>query len=81
MGPHRPNLASRPTWFFERERYGGILCDIGSHQAEQFLYFTGNADARVLSSRVANYAPDPDSLPGSGKNRRRRKARVVPSAT
>ena len=56
MGPHRANLASRPAWFYERERYGGILCDIGSHQAEQFLYFTGNSDARVLSSRVANYA-------------------------
>jgi predicted dehydrogenase len=56
MGPHRVNPSSRPAWFYERERYGGILCDIGSHQAEQFLYFTGNRDARVLSSRVANYA-------------------------
>jgi len=56
MGPHRANLGSRPAWFYERERYGGILCDIGSHQAEQFLYFTGNTDAAVLSSRVANYA-------------------------
>ena len=56
LGPHRASLASRPPWFFERERYGGILCDIGSHQTEQFLYFTGNGDARVVSSRVANYA-------------------------
>ncbi len=55
-GPHRTSLASRPPWFFERERYGGILCDIGSHQIEQFLYFTGNADAVVVSSQVANYA-------------------------
>jgi predicted dehydrogenase len=36
-------------------QYGGILCDIGSHQVEQFLYFTGARDARVDSSRVANY--------------------------
>jgi predicted dehydrogenase len=56
MGPHRLSLSSRPPWFFERERYGGILCDIGSHQVEQFLYFTGNLDARVVASRVANYA-------------------------
>jgi predicted dehydrogenase len=56
MGPHRPSLATRPSWFFERERYGGILCDLGSHQAEQFLYFTANTEARVLASRVANYA-------------------------
>jgi predicted dehydrogenase len=55
LGPHRPSLASRPPWFFERDRYGGILCDIGSHQAEQFLYFTGNTDARVVTSRVANF--------------------------
>ena len=54
-GPHRANRGSRPAWFFERERYGGILCDIGSHQAEQFLYFTANTEAGVISSRVANY--------------------------
>ena len=29
-GPHRPNPASRPPWFFDKERYGGILADIGS---------------------------------------------------
>jgi predicted dehydrogenase len=56
MGPHRADLPTRPSWFVERDRYGGILCDIGSHQAEQFLYFTGNSDAQVVGSRVANYA-------------------------
>jgi len=39
LGPHRLNAANRPKWFFQRARYGGILCDIGSHQIEQFLYF------------------------------------------
>jgi predicted dehydrogenase len=56
FGPHRPSLGSRPAWFFQRERYGGILCDLGSHQAEQFLFYTGNRDAHVVASRVANYA-------------------------
>lgn len=56
LGPHRLNAPSRPAWFFEREKYGGILCDIGSHQIEQFLYFTGNKEAKVVSSKVANYA-------------------------
>ncbi|RIX52698.1 gfo/Idh/MocA family oxidoreductase [Paenibacillus nanensis] len=56
LGPHRLNAPSRPAWFFEKEKYGGILCDIGSHQVEQFLYFTGNKDAKVVSSKVANYA-------------------------
>ncbi len=56
LGPHRLNAPSRPGWFFEKEKYGGILCDIGSHQIEQFLYYTGNTDAQVTSSQVANYA-------------------------
>jgi predicted dehydrogenase len=55
-GPHRLSPGSRPPWFFEPERTGGILCDIGSHQTEQFLYFTGNTDAQVVMSRVANYS-------------------------
>lgn len=54
-GPHRPNPASRPLWFFQREEYGGILTDIGSHQAEQFLFFTDSIEAEVVSSTVANY--------------------------
>jgi predicted dehydrogenase len=55
LGPHRLNAASRPEWFFQHERYGGILCDIGSHQIEQFLFYAGCKDAKVLSSKVANY--------------------------
>jgi predicted dehydrogenase len=55
LGPHRLSAPSRPAWFFEKEKYGGILCDIGSHQIEQFLYFAGCKDAQVLSSKVGNY--------------------------
>ena len=55
MGPHRLNASSRPAWFFERARYGGILCDIGSHQIEQFLYYTGATDAKIIASKIANY--------------------------
>lgn len=54
-GPHRINAAARPDWFFKHETYGGILCDIGSHQIEQFLYYSGAKDAKVLHSKVANY--------------------------
>ncbi len=56
LGPHRLNSPARPSWFFERARYGGILCDIASHQMDQFLHFTGARDARVVASRVANHA-------------------------
>lgn len=55
LGPHRLAAESRPAWFFEKARYGGILCDVGSHQIEQFLHYAGAEDARVVSARVANY--------------------------
>jgi predicted dehydrogenase len=54
-GPHRISLAQRPEWFFHKNRYGGIIVDIGCHQIEQFLCYTGARDARVLHSAIANY--------------------------
>jgi predicted dehydrogenase len=54
LGPHRTNLKTRPAWFFVKEQYGGILCDIASHQFDQFLYFTGSTKAEVVASQVAN---------------------------
>lgn len=56
LGPHRLNKASRPDWFFNKSQYGGILCDIGSHQIEQFLFYAGAQDARVSHAHVANVA-------------------------
>nr|WP_318383240.1 Gfo/Idh/MocA family oxidoreductase [uncultured Enterobacter sp.] len=53
VGPHREG-DGRPEWFYERRYFGGILCDIGSHQIEQFLFYTGNSDARVVASQVRN---------------------------
>ncbi|HEY6134208.1 MAG TPA: Gfo/Idh/MocA family oxidoreductase [Rubrivivax sp.] len=59
LGPHRLNRAIRPAWFFKPRRFGGILVDIGSHQIDQFLFFTGAADAQIVASSVANHAmPD-----------------------
>lgn len=54
LGPHRMNPKTRPAWFFDRERHGGILCDIASHQFDQFLYFTGSTRADVVASQVGN---------------------------
>jgi predicted dehydrogenase len=56
LGPHRLNAATRPDWFFRRAQYGGILTDIGSHQADQFLFFTGSTSAEVVASQIANFA-------------------------
>ena len=54
LGPHRMNIPSRPEWFFDKSRYGGILCDIGSHQADQFLYYTNSTRASVVAAQVGN---------------------------
>jgi predicted dehydrogenase len=54
LGPHRMTPKTRPAWFFEKPRYGGILCDIGSHQADQFLFFTGSTRADVVAAQVGN---------------------------
>jgi predicted dehydrogenase len=56
LAPHRTNAPSRPAWFFDKARYGGILTDIGSHQADQFLYYTNSTQARVVASQTGNLA-------------------------
>ena len=57
LAPHQinqPGSAARPGWFWDPQRYGGILCDIGSHQADQFVYYTGSTTAEVAASQIAN---------------------------
>jgi predicted dehydrogenase len=66
LAPHRifnnignTGLAVRPDWFWDKKRYGGILTDIGSHQFDQYLHFTGSTEAEVLMSQVGNvHHPD-----------------------
>ena len=68
LGPHRLNKPTRPQWFFEKARYGGILCDIGSHQCEQFLTYAGARDARVTHAAVGNFAnPETPELEDFGE--------------
>ena len=55
MGPHRMRPSTRPDWFFDPEKAGGILCDIGSHQCDQFLFYTGSKQAEVSSSQIGNF--------------------------
>lgn len=56
LGPHRLRNHHRPDWFFERQRYGGVICDIASHQCAQYLFFSGDETAEVLSATVHNHA-------------------------
>jgi predicted dehydrogenase len=54
IAPHRINLKARPEWFFHRKYFGGIICDIGSHQVDQFLYYTGSTMGEVVASQTGN---------------------------
>ena len=54
MGPHRISIQSRPEWFFDKKYFGGILCDIASHQFDQYLFFTGTTSGKILASQVGN---------------------------
>ena len=67
VGPHRESPKTRPAWFYEKDRYGGILCDIGSHQFEQCLFFTGSTKAEIVAAQVANvHHPDKPGLEDFG---------------
>jgi len=75
LGPHRigdrghlGGGGGRPDWFYEKERFGGILVDIASHQIDQFLWFTGSSTAEVVASTVGNFAnPDRPGLQDFGE--------------
>ena len=57
IAPHLiqyPNQPPRPEWFWDPARNGGILTDIGSHQVDQFLFYTGSDKAEVVASQVGN---------------------------
>jgi predicted dehydrogenase len=54
LGPHRMSPKTRPEWFFDPKRFGGIITDIGSHQFDQYLFFTGSTKADVVASQIGN---------------------------
>jgi len=62
MAPHNLAASSRPDWFFDKEQYGGIITDIGSHQFEQFLFYAGAKSGTVNYARVDNI--DNPAYPG-----------------
>ena len=53
-GPHRQGNYERPDWFYDRESYGGIITDIGSHQIHQFLVFTNSNNAKITHALAEN---------------------------
>jgi predicted dehydrogenase len=75
LGPHREGDpahlaggAGRPDWFYDHDRFGGIITDIASHQIDQFLWFTGATTGEVVASTVANYThPDNPKMQDFGE--------------
>jgi predicted dehydrogenase len=75
LGPHRVGDRAhlgggdgRPDWFYDKNRYGGIITDIASHQIDQFLWFTGASTAEIVASTVGNFAnPDEPGLQDFGE--------------
>ncbi len=60
-GPHLLSAKHRPGWFWDDAATGGILVDIGSHQADQFLAVavgphSASAAADVRLAAVGNVA-------------------------
>ncbi len=60
VGPHTLDAPSRPEWFFDPARSGGILVDLASHQIDEFLIITGDpTDAAIVDAAAGNVAtPD-----------------------
>jgi predicted dehydrogenase len=54
IGPHRQGNYERPDWFYDRESYGGIITDIGSHQIHQFLVLTNSKEAKITHALAEN---------------------------
>jgi predicted dehydrogenase len=54
IAPHKMSPKTRPEWYFDPKFSGGILTDIGSHQFDQYLFFTGTTKAEVVASQIGN---------------------------
>lgn len=54
LAPHRMSPKSRPEWFFDTKHYGGIINDLGSHQFDEYLFFTGSSKAEIVASQTGN---------------------------
>jgi predicted dehydrogenase len=62
LAPHRLNRALRPSWFFDKPAYGGIINDIGVHAIDQFLAFADADDAEIVQSTVGAFGTEPEGF-------------------
>jgi len=62
LAPHRLNRALRPSWFFDRPAYGGIINDIGVHSIDQFLAFADADEAEIVMSSIGAFGTEPEGF-------------------
>jgi predicted dehydrogenase len=56
LAPHRLLRETRPPWFFDPKRSGGILGDIGSHQFEQILSYGKISKGSITHALTSNHS-------------------------
>src|SRR4030095_7372714 len=54
LAPHKMNPEARAPWFFKRQQYGGILCDLASHNFDAYLFLTSTTRAEIVASPGRN---------------------------
>jgi len=62
LAPHRLNRELRPSWFFDRSAYGGIITDIGVHSIDQFLALADVSEAEIESSTIGAFGTEPEGF-------------------
>ena len=62
LAPHRLNRALRPSWFFDKPAYGGIINDIGVHSIDQFLAFADADDAGIEHAAIGAFGTAPEGF-------------------
>jgi len=67
-GQHPMLYGSRPEWYFEKEKYGGLFNDIAIHGIDAARLFTGSELQTVIGARDWNfYAEQQPEFPDSGQ--------------
>ena len=58
LGPHKIGTG-RADWFWNKAQFGGVIGDLGTHQADYFLAFTGATRVEVVAAQAGNlHHPD-----------------------
>ena len=53
--PHRIRLQHRPDWFYNKKYFGGVICDLVTHEMDSFLFLTGSTSGKIIASQTGNF--------------------------